>query len=153
MQLPECRLNFLVHNIPAAKFSIARLLLQRPKGSREICNRETLGATCYVVLEPRKRMLPSSANFISRKGSGCVSVLSSSTFLITPTLALPTTYWGIFSPAFGPTPCSATRRKLWQAAWAPAAPTAASTPSTKSAAPAPSSSPSSFNSDEWEEPE
>jgi hypothetical protein len=43
-------------------------------------------------------------------------------------------------------PCLGTQRKPSPAAWAPAAPTAASTPSTKSAVPAPSSSPSNSNS-------
>ncbi len=63
-------------------------------------------------------------------------------------------FFNIFNhPNFGnpnnnlTSPSSANRRKRWPAAWAPAAPMVASTPSTKSAVPAPSSLPSSSNFD------
>jgi len=61
-------------------------------------------------------------------------------------------FFNIFNhPNFGnpnnnlTSPSSVNRRKRWPAAWAPAAPMVASTPSTKSAVPAPSSLPSSSN--------
>src|SRR6266481_8966042 len=89
--------------------------------------------------------------FPARTAWGFVFEPSSSTFSTTRTSAIPPTAWPVVRKVV--THYLAARRKRWPAAWAPAAPMAASTPSTKSAAPAPSSSPSSSNSDEWEEPE